>query len=57
MIAELHVENFKTWKRLDIDFAPITALFGANSSGKSSVTQFLLLLKQTKEATDPPLFV
>jgi predicted ATPase len=52
MIAELHIENFKTWKKLDIDFAQVTALFGANSSGKSSVTQFLLLLKQTKEATD-----
>jgi predicted ATPase len=55
MIAELHLENFKTWKKLDVEFGQITALFGANSSGKSSVTQFLLLLKQTKEATDRSL--
>jgi predicted ATPase len=32
--------------------APITGVFGPNSSGKSSLMQFLLLMKQTKEATD-----
>ena len=30
----------------------VTGLFGANSSGKTSIPQFLLLLKQTREATD-----
>jgi predicted ATPase len=52
MLDALHVENFKTWKTLDITFSTLTCLFGTNSSGKSSVIQFLLLLKQTKEATD-----
>lgn len=52
MLNHLQVENFKTWKNLSIEFSSVTALFGANSSGKSSVIQFLLLLKQTKEATD-----
>jgi predicted ATPase len=33
-------------------FGPVTGIFGANSSGKTSIIQFLLLLKQTKEATD-----
>lgn len=55
MIAEVHVENFKTWKKLDVNFSQVTALFGVNSSGKSSITQFLLLLKQTKETTDRAL--
>ncbi len=32
--------------------APITGLFGPNSSGKTSVIQLLLLLKQTLESTD-----
>jgi predicted ATPase len=32
--------------------APITGVFGTNSSGKTSLIQFLLLMKQTKEATD-----
>ena len=51
-MKELHLENFKAWRDLTIDFGRITALFGENSSGKSSVLQFLLLLKQTKDATD-----
>ena len=52
MLEAMHIENFKTWETIDVTFRRITALFGANSSGKSSITQFLLLLKQTKEATD-----
>lgn len=32
--------------------APLTALFGTNSSGKTSLLQWLLLLKQTTESPD-----
>lgn len=35
--------------------ARITGIFGTNSSGKTSLLQFLLLLKQTKDATDRAL--
>ena len=52
MLTELHLENFKAWRELKLEFGKITALFGENSSGKSSVIQFLLMLKQTKNATD-----
>lgn len=52
MLDRLYVENFKSWKKLDIKFGQVTGLFGTNSSGKSSLLQFLLLLKQTKNATD-----
>lgn len=52
MLDKLYVENFKSWKKLDIKLGQITGLFGTNSSGKSSLLQFLLLLKQTKNATD-----
>lgn len=52
MIDRLYVENFKSWKKLDIKLGQVTGLFGTNSSGKSSLLQFLLLLKQTKNATD-----
>lgn len=52
MLDRLAVENFKAWHTLDIKFGTVTGLFGTNSSGKSSVMQFLLLLKQTKNATD-----
>lgn len=52
MLKSLALENFKAWKKLDINFGRVTGLFGTNSSGKSSLIQFLLLLKQTKNATD-----
>ena len=52
MLKRLELENFKIWREAQIDFGQITGLFGTNSSGKSSLIQFLLLLKQTKESTD-----
>lgn len=53
MITELSVHNFKSW--LDVKamkLAPITGLFGTNSSGKTSILQLLLMLKQTVESPD-----
>jgi len=47
MLTKIGLENFKSWQHLDIDLAPITILFGTNSSGKTSILQALLLLKQT----------
>ncbi|MCW5698438.1 MAG: DUF3696 domain-containing protein [Rhodospirillales bacterium] len=52
MLTNLGFSNFKSWPRVDLECAPITGLFGTNSSGKTSILQFLLLLKQTKDATD-----
>jgi predicted ATPase len=53
MLTELSFRNFKSWKEIDrMRMAPVTGLFGTNSSGKSSIIQFLLLLKQTAEAND-----
>ena len=48
MITGLGTQNFKSWENLGpIPFAPLTGFFGANNSGKSSLLQILLLLKQT----------
>ena len=48
MITHIRVKNFKSWRDSDIvELAPLTGFFGANSSGKSSLLQMLLLLKQT----------
>ncbi|MGH6980363.1 MAG: AAA family ATPase [Stellaceae bacterium] len=55
MLRNLKFTNFKNWRAAELNFGRITGLFGTNSSGKSSLTQFLLLLKQTKEATDRKL--
>ena len=52
MLRHLVFTNFKSWPRVDLACGSITGLFGTNSSGKTSILQFLLLLKQTKEATD-----
>ncbi len=50
MITELRVQNFKSWKDTGKrQIAPLTGFFGANSSGKTSLLQTLLMLKQTVE--------
>jgi len=56
MIKNLNFTNFKSWKSVgNIPLAPITGLFGTNSSGKTSILQLLLMLKQTIESTDRSL--
>jgi predicted ATPase len=56
VLTELSLKNFKAWKEIDkMPLAPITGLFGTNSSGKSSILQFLLMLKQTVESDDRKL--
>lgn len=53
MLTRLRFKNFKAWKDSgDIRLAPITVLFGANSAGKTSIPQLLLMLKQTAESPD-----
>lgn len=53
MLKTLTLSNFKAWNRIDrMRLAPITGFFGANSSGKSSILQFLLMLKQTADSAD-----
>ena len=53
MLKELRIQNFKGWKDTGtIRLAPISLFFGANSSGKSSIGQFLIMLKQTVESAD-----
>ena len=52
MLERLKLTNFKSWEHAEVGFGRITGLFGTNSSGKSSLVQFLLLLKQTRESTD-----
>lgn len=45
--------NFKSWRATgDIELAPVTGFFGTNSSGKSSLLQLLLLMKQTTASAD-----
>jgi predicted ATPase len=51
MLTSLHLENFRAFgAATTIPLAPITLLFGENSSGKTSVLHALTLLKQTQDA-------
>jgi predicted ATPase len=53
MFTRLRLTNFKAWKDTgDVDFKPVTMLLGTNSSGKSTLIQSLLLLKQTVQSPD-----
>ena len=53
MFTQLRIQNFKSWADTgEFRMAPLTGLFGTNSSGKTAILQFLLMLKQTVESSD-----
>jgi predicted ATPase len=53
MLRELRIQNFKGWRDTGlIRMAPITLFFGTNSSGKSSLGQFMMMLRQTVDSPD-----
>ena len=53
MLERLRIQSFKSWQDTgDMAFGSLTGFFGTNSSGKSSILQFLLMLKQTVESSD-----
>jgi len=47
MLNGISVENYKAFEKGNIKIKPITILLGANSIGKSSLMQLILLIKQT----------
>ena len=55
MLTEYRLSNFKAFAGPEtIPIRPITLIFGPNSSGKSSIFQSILCLKQTlEEAVNP----
>ena len=53
MFTSMRLHNFKGWEDTgDVRLAPITLFFGSNSSGKTSLLQSILLLKQTAASSD-----
>lgn len=47
MIRKIGFSNYKAFDKDSFELKPITILLGANSSGKSSLLQLILLIKQT----------
>lgn len=53
MIKEYTISNFKAFSTpATLPIKPITLIYGANSAGKSSIFQSLLMLKQTLEEAE-----
>lgn len=53
MFTKLRLTNFKAWEDTgEVSLKPVTMLLGTNSSGKSTLIQGLLLLKQTAQSPD-----
>ncbi len=51
MLTELRIANFRIFDdEVTVRFRPITILIGHNSSGKSSIVKFLLMLQQSLES-------
>lgn len=49
MISTIFLKNYKAFDEVTIPIKPLTILLGANSVGKSSIIQMLMLLHQTAE--------
>ncbi|EPP4295024.1 AAA family ATPase [Vibrio navarrensis] len=51
MISSLYVENYKSFQKGQFEFPNLTFFVGANSCGKSSITNLLLLLSQSLDSS------
>ena len=51
MITNITLENFKCFRKVEINPKLVTLFIGPNGTGKSGVLQALLLLKQSKDAS------
>lgn len=49
MIQQLYIKNFKSLKEIDLELRNLNLLTGLNGSGKSSLIQSLLLLRQSPD--------
>ena len=53
-LLAVSVERFKSFEHnTRVEFAPLTIILGRNNSGKSTLIQSLLLLKQTLRDVNP----
>jgi len=54
MLKSIRLRNFKCFEdSKDLELSPLTVFCGTNSSGKTTIIQSLLMLKQTFEGNIP----
>jgi predicted ATPase len=53
MLTTIAATNYRSFRNLGVDLAPITLFVGPNNSGKSSIVSVVRLLSQTLESNDP----
>jgi len=53
MLHNIRATNYRSFRRLDVELAPITLFVGPNNSGKSSIISIIRLLSQTLDSNDP----
>lgn len=51
MLTSYYVKNFKAFQAAEIAVRPLTLLIGPNNTGKTSITEVLLMMQQTAIAT------
>src|SRR6185369_4680262 len=57
-LLAVSVERFKSFEHnTRVEFAPLTIILGRNNSGKSTLIQSLLLLKQTLRDVNPEVML
>lgn len=49
MITRIEIDGFKTFRKFQMDFSPLTVIAGANASGKSNLFDALQLLSRLAE--------
>lgn len=52
MLQQLRLKNFKSLKKAQVDFGRITVLIGPNGTGKSSICQALMVLRQSSGSSE-----
>lgn len=53
MIKKILLENFKAFKKAEIEIKPLTIFVGPNSGGKTSLLHSIALIQQTLRTSDP----
>ena len=53
MLKSISATNYRSFRRLSVELAPLTLFVGPNNSGKSSIVSVIRLLSQTIESNDP----